>query len=122
MDSAHCGRLGGIRHFLVAGGSAEEGAARYYSAYLWVMFVICDDRGTPLYRSEPWRGLLPFFEHANIAEEQSMAMLERHLILKTVSSVQRLLRELPRLQLRFVCAIDDSGCGSNLLCPQPQGQ
>ncbi|MFI4932490.1 MAG: hypothetical protein ACHP83_19765, partial [Burkholderiales bacterium] len=46
---------------LVAAGDLEEGAARYYSAYLWAMFVICDDRGIPIYRDEPWRGVLPFF-------------------------------------------------------------
>ena len=107
---------------LVAAGDLEEGAARYYSAYLWAMFVICDDRGIPIYRDEPWRGVLPFFEHANIAEEQPMAMLKRQLAVKTLSSVLRLLRELPRLQLRFVCAIDESGCGCNVLCPPPPGE
>jgi hypothetical protein len=107
---------------LIAAGNVEQGAARYYSAYLWVMFAMCDASGAPLYRNEPWRGVLPFFEHANIAEGQAMAMLERHLVVKTLTSVLRLLRELPRLQLRFVCAIDESGCGCGLLCPPPQGQ
>jgi hypothetical protein len=86
------------------------------------MFAMCDLSGAPLYRSEPWRGLLPFFEHANIAEEQAMEMLQRHLVVKTLTSVLRLLRELPRLQLRLVCAIDESGCGCELLCPPPRGQ
>jgi hypothetical protein len=107
---------------LVAAGNVEEGAARYYSAYLWVMFAMCDDAGTPLYRNEPWRGVLPFFEHANIAEGQAMALLKRQLVVKTLSSVLRLLRELPHLTLQFVCAIDESGCGCELLCPPPQGE
>jgi hypothetical protein len=107
---------------LVAAGNVEEGAARYYSAYLWVMFAMCDDHGTPLYRNEPWRGVLPFFEHANIAEGQAMALLKRQLVVKTLSSVLRLLRELPHLTLQFVCAIDESGCGCELLCPPPQDE
>lgn len=107
---------------LVAAGNLEEGAARYYSAYLWVMFAMCDHDGAPLYRNEPWRGVLPFFEHANIAEGQAMALLKRQLVVKTLSSVLRLLRELPHLTLQFVCAIDESGCGCELLCPPPQGQ
>jgi hypothetical protein len=108
---------------LLAAGSVEEGAARYYSAYLWVMFAMCDDAGTPLYRSNRrWRGVLPFFEHANIAEGQAMALLKRQLVVKTLSSVLRLLHELPHLTLQFVCAIDESGCGCELLCPPPQGE
>ena len=106
-----------------AGGKMEDLVARYYSAYLWAMFVICDPQGAPVYRGDrQWRGLLPFFEHANLAEEQPMTMLKRHLAVKTLSSVLRLLRELPRLRLRLVCAIDDSGCGCDLLCPPPPSE
>jgi hypothetical protein len=107
---------------LVAAGDMSELAARYYSAYLWLIFVMCDDAEVPLYREQPWRGMLPFFEHANIAEEQPMAMLKRQLVVKTLSSALRLLRELPRLHLRLACAIDEAGCGCDLLCPPPPGE
>ena len=107
---------------VVAAGSAEEGAARYYSAYLWAMFVICDEHDVPLHSDRKWRNLLPFFEHANIAEEQAFAMLKRQLVVKTLSSVLRLLHELPRLHLHLVCTIDESGCGSGLLCPPPAAE
>jgi hypothetical protein len=104
---------------LLAAGDLAEGSARYYSAYLWSMFVICGEGFEPLFKEQTWRGVLPFFEHANIAEEQTMAALKNQLVVKTLTTVQRLLRELPRLHLRFVCAIDESCCGSTLLCPPP---
>lgn len=105
-----------------SGGNMEELSARYYSAYLWAMFVVCDARQVPVYRDEPWRGMLPFFEHGNLAEDQPMTMLKRHLAVKTLSSVLRLLRELPHLNLRLVSAIDESGCGCDLVCPPPTGE
>jgi hypothetical protein len=104
---------------LLAAGDLAEGSARYYSAYLWSMFVICRENFEPLFRDQTWRGALPFFEHANIAEEQTMATLKHQLVVKTLTTLQGLLRELPRLHLRFVCAIDESCCGSTLLCPPP---
>jgi hypothetical protein len=104
---------------LLAAGDLAEGSARYYSAYLWSMFVICREDFEPLFSDQPWRGVLPFFEHANIAEEQTLAMLKNQLVIKTLTTVQNLLGELPRLHLRFVCAIDESCCGSTLLCPPP---
>jgi hypothetical protein len=63
--------------------------------------------------------MLPFFEHANIAEEQAMATLKSQLVVKALTTIQGLLHELPRLHLRFACAIDESCCGSPLLCPAP---
>lgn len=104
---------------LLAAGDLAEGSARYYSAYLWLMFVICGEDFEPLFKEQVWRGLLPFFEHANIAEEQTMAALKSQLVVKTLTTVQGLLRDLPRLHLRFVCGIDESCCGSMLLCPPP---
>lgn len=104
---------------LLAAGDRAEGNARYYSAYLWSMFVICREDFEPLFTEQTWRGVLPFFEHANIAEEQTMTTLKHQLVIKTLTTVQGLLRELPRLHMRFVCAIDESCCGSTLLCPPP---
>ena len=103
----------------LAAGDRTEGYARYYSAYLWLMFVICRPNFEPLYSERTWRGVLPFFEHTNIAEAQTLSTLRHQLLLKTLMTIKDLLHDLPRLHLRFVCAIDDSCCGSALLCPAP---
>jgi hypothetical protein len=50
------------------GGSGSDVSGYYYSAYLWVIFIICKD-GEPLHPDrEGWRNLLTSFEHGNIAE------------------------------------------------------
>ena len=59
---------------LLAAGDRAEGGGNY-SAYLWSMFVICREDFEPLFNEQTWRGVLPFFEHANVAEEQTMATL-----------------------------------------------
>jgi hypothetical protein len=110
-------RISGLPFY--AGGDKEEASARYYSAYLWVMFVICKPGFEPLYSDEVWRGMVPFFEHGNIAEAQSLAIAKRQLAVKMLSTMQSLLEEMPNLHLRFVCAIDQSCCGCALLFPAP---
>jgi hypothetical protein len=107
---------------IYGGGDNEESSARYYSAYLWVMFVIGKTGFQPLYDEEPWRGILPFFEHGNIAEAQSLAIAKQQLAVKTLTTVQSLLDEMPNLHLRFVCAIDQSCCGCSLLVAPPAGE
>ena len=48
----------------VAGHGAP--ASGYYSAYLWLMFVLQDGEGRA-FHAEPWKNLLVLFEHGNIA-------------------------------------------------------
>lgn len=107
---------------LVAAGDRHEGNARYYSAYLWSMFVICGPGFRPLYTDQTWRGILPFFEHTNIAEAQTLTTLKLQLAVKTLMTIRGLLQELPQLHLQFVCSIDESFCGCSLLAPPPTGQ
>lgn len=88
----------------------------YYSAYLWVIFVIMIKKGEewePLYPFETddaWRGLIPFFEHANIADGNTYDFLSQQLATKALSSATRILRENKRIGLYYACAVDDSHC------------
>jgi hypothetical protein len=84
-----------------------------YSAYIWVLIAICqstpsngeantDRDGQPGYRlvhpsdAELWRGLIPFFQHGNIAEASVYNDIKNELAAKTVDS---LLRELQKADL-----------------------
>jgi GNAT superfamily N-acetyltransferase len=103
------------------GGTPAMVAQRYYSAYLWVIFLICDEHGQPL-EPDRWRNLLTFFEHGNIAEEYTYDALKRQLAHKARYSIERILRDEPTLTVRYACAIDDSGCGSPIAFPPPTGK
>ncbi len=96
-------------------------ALSYYSAYLWVMFVLCTGNETDkeqwleLTRSKStgedgWRNLLPFFEHGNIADASTLNFLSAALVAKTVKAVQMLLVKESTLRLRYACAFDDPMC------------
>ncbi len=123
-------------------GSFERpaGISRYYSAYLWVIFVIQRDRlndGEPrpvwtptnpydAYQKgsrEPWLDFIPFFEHGNIAEPGSYLFLKRQLAEKAVRGIEKMVRNSESFQrtgdanaypLRFALAssLDHSGCGA----------
>lgn len=100
------------------GGTDAAVNALYYSAYIWVMFEVLPaegmavaasgqypDAGTPA-----WERLLPFFEHGNLAEAGTLTTLKRQLALKALEALTRILQANPGVQLRYVCAIDDSNC------------
>jgi len=94
----------------------------YYSAYLWVMFVVEARPGVPLCdKAEPWRALLPFFVHGNIAEPETYAFLKRRLALGVLDSLDAVCQRggLGEATFAYVCAIDDSGCGFALDCQEP---
>jgi hypothetical protein len=86
------------------------------------MFVICDSNDRPMDQRERWRNLMPFFEHGNIADEQTLVTLKKQLATKALSSIASVLDEIPDIKLRYACAIDDSMCGSSLKCPPRPGQ
>jgi hypothetical protein len=96
--------------------------ANCYSAYLWLMFVVCrvDLNGKvealfPEKEDSPWRGMLPFFEHANIANADVCNSLRRMLATKALQTIQQFVQELDdpvNSKIRFVCvcSVDDTGC------------
>ncbi len=107
----------------------------YYTAYLWVCFVMMREKGgefLPISSSEdtrdvsssrePWLDFMPFFEHGNIAESATYQFLKRQLALKALGGLARLIEDWDAanpgtpypLKFAYACAIDDSGCGSDV--------
>ena len=99
----------------------EDRTRCYYSAYIWVAFVLCDEAGRPLH-DEPWRNLLTFFEHGNLAEPNTYEALKLQLAAKVHSSLDLILKRQKHITVRYACAIDDCGCGRPIACSPPKGQ
>jgi len=117
----------------IAGPQAIETSEPYYSAYLWVMFEICDPGKRTGFLNRSWRRFLPIFEHANIANASTLYLLKQQLARKALSTVADMedrfsqavdaeekthgptsssVSALPRTKpvfFRYVCAIDDTG-------------
>jgi hypothetical protein len=108
---------------------SSQGLPNYYSAYLWMMFVICNQRGEPMYpiEREPHLGLIPFFEHANIADQGSLEVSMRQLATKVVLALDEILQrgtsqvntfgQVTNPEISFgggyivyTCAFDHTGC------------
>jgi GNAT superfamily N-acetyltransferase len=107
------GEAHGIRP---TGGTEEQVFAQYYSAYLWVIFLMCDaETGEPLNPDNKWRDLIPFFVHGNIADQQAYDFHSTALARGVAEGCLHLLHSEPDLALRFVCAIDETGCGYDML-------
>jgi GNAT superfamily N-acetyltransferase len=117
----------GIR---VSGGTEEQVFAQYYSAYLWIAFVMCDNTGEPLNPNDPddpdkpdqrWRDIIPFFMHGNIADDATYEFHTSQLARAVLEGALQLLQAEKEngLILRFVCAIDESGCGFDIQYPMP---
>ncbi|MDT7769316.1 MAG: hypothetical protein QOI30_2326 [Mycobacterium sp.] len=104
--------LHGIRR---AGGTEEQVFALYYSAYLWIVFVMCEVKnskpGEPLNPDKKWRDLIPFFIHGNIADAESFDFNAGQLARIALNGALELLRAEKDLALRFGCAIDETACG-----------
>jgi hypothetical protein len=92
------------------GAREEEVKRRYYSAYLWVMFVICAADGEPIYPQQSWRALLPIYEHGNIADGKAYATLKRQLARKALGLLHEIVAAQPALRFRCVCAFDETLC------------
>jgi hypothetical protein len=102
-------------------------SARYYSAYLWIIFVLLDGRGQPFYPPDPasmiesWKNLLCYFEHGNIADATTYQTLKENLIAKCCSSLKEIVQRdrdtrlgpdgNGSLKIAYACAFDDSNCG-----------
>ncbi|MDB5386184.1 MAG: hypothetical protein JWM11_1830 [Planctomycetaceae bacterium] len=128
---------------------ANPDAPLFYSAYLWVLIAICRstdeplpesashaaehqkyaERGYRLIHAEPqdrWRCLIPFFQHANIADVAVYEAIKSELALKTIETLIQELRTaqsagIDWLHFAFVAAYDDNGdaAGSELVSPCP---
>jgi GNAT superfamily N-acetyltransferase len=111
----------------VAGGTEDQVFALYYSAYLWIAFVMCEsedndpDNDEPFNREEKWRDLIPFFMHANIANRDTYGSYCEQLAQSALQGALQVLidQKDSTLVLRFACAIDESGCGYQLLYAPP---
>ncbi|MGH7391505.1 MAG: hypothetical protein ACREM3_18900 [Candidatus Rokuibacteriota bacterium] len=95
----------------------------YYSAYLWVMFVLEAGPGQLLMRpGEPWRALLPFFVHGNIAETSTYAFLKDRLAHEALAAIEAVVQRPgtpPDVTFVYMSAIDDPGCGWQPLVKDP---
>jgi hypothetical protein len=102
--------------------------SQYYSAYIWVMFVVCNQKGEPIYtgRNERWRNLLPFFEHGNIADATTMQSLKENLAAKVVNALKEIMtRPLDQkrgIRIRYACAFDDPNCSDKEGILFPHGE
>ncbi len=102
--------------------------SQYYSAYIWVMFVVCGRDGEPIYNGakERWRNLLPFFEHGNIADAATMQSLKENLAAKTVSALKEIFTRPSDsergIRIRYACAFDDSNCSDREGVLFPHGE
>ncbi|OLD39882.1 MAG: hypothetical protein AUI57_01550 [Candidatus Rokubacteria bacterium 13_1_40CM_2_68_8] len=111
-----------FRRLDVAAGAGRS----YYSAYLWVMFVLEAGPGNLLMSpGEPWRALLPFFVHGNIADSSTYAFLKERLANEALDAIEAVIRRPdtpPGVSFVYMSAIDDSGCGFRPLMPDPGEQ
>lgn len=93
----------------------EPGSRKLYQAYLWVMFVLCDETGEPLFReSKRWHGLLPFFSHGNIADGSTQVFLKLDLAMRALTLIEQFAGRAGKLKFQFTCAVDESACGESL--------
>lgn len=113
--------------------------SRYYSAYLWIMFVVlrydrrarkwvpleADEEINPMRAREPWKGTIPFFEHGNIADAESCGFAKQVLADKVLGAMLQFVTGWPKgkfpLRFAYAGAIDDSHCGTGPLFPRLQG-
>jgi hypothetical protein len=103
-------------------GKDEDEPSGYYSAYLWIMFLIHDQDGKPFF-DRKWKNLLAFFEHGNIADATTYHTLKEQLVTKALSTLSKVLTETKVfplspsnkkqrvLHISYACALDDSHCG-----------
>lgn len=115
--------------------SQETVRSKYYSAYLWIAFVMMEETEdgvlVPLSQarggtSQPWTDLVPFFEHGNLADTQSCAYGKRQLAAKVVEALTEMAAASSergrRTRFVFACSIDESGCDGGLAFEGWQGE
>jgi hypothetical protein len=94
---------------------ADNDSSNYYSAYLWIIFVLLDENGNPYFDGEErWKNLLCFFEHGNIAVASTYQTLKKSLAIKAVNSISEILEREKGIGIAYACALDDSNCRGGL--------
>ena len=94
----------------------ETKLSQYYSAYLWIMFVIVDRESGKLFHEEkPWKNLLAYFEYGNIADASTYQTLKENLVAKLCSSLSEILERPSDREIlqRAGESGDGSGTGEN---------
>ncbi|NJO32826.1 MAG: hypothetical protein HC869_06475 [Rhodospirillales bacterium] len=91
-------------------------SSRYYSAYLWIAFVIRSAEGAYFFPEQRWKNLLVFFEHGNIADARTYGTVKEQLVTKVCATLTKILGDPDRMNglsmfLEYVCAFDDTNCG-----------
>jgi len=90
-------------------------SSNYYSAYLWIIFVLLDKNDKPYFDGEGrWKNVLCFFEHGNIADASTYQTSKRSLAIKAVSAISEILERDKDIRIRYACALDDPNCSSGL--------
>lgn len=130
-------KTGGIRTETVRRSVTHS---HYYSAYLWVTFLMLRREGeqwVPLhpqrdsakgYRlgsDRPWKSTLVFFEHSNLADPETCRFSKRQLAMKALNGIGQM-RELlgaaaDSYKFAYVCGIDDPNCSIPLAFPELAG-
>lgn len=87
---------------------------RIYQAYVWVMFVMCNEHGEALFPKQPWHGLVPFFTHGNIAEPGTYQFIREEVARKALDCLHELAKGSPATYFRYACASDHSNCNHPL--------
>lgn len=95
-------------------GAHVHESRRIYQAYVWVMFVICDERGKELFPKSSWYGLVPFFTHGNIAEPTTYQFIREEVARKALDCLEALATESPQTCFRYACSSDHSNCNQTL--------
>ena len=96
--------------------TAEDETSNYYSAYLWIIFVLQNESGDAFFSApnDQWKNILCFFEHGNIADATTFQALKENLAIKACSSIADIFaREAAmqrKLKISYGCALDDSNC------------
>ena len=91
--------------------------------------TIGDDKtkdGKSFFPDMPWKDLLVFFEHGNIADATTFQTLKESLAVKTCSALAEILQrsaDRDKVRIRYVCALDHTNCAPDcdVLFPPQDG-
>lgn len=133
LDGRKYDRPGGIGPAVPA---YRQLQSRYYSSYLWVMFVLlrregrgkralwvpvnADEKASGFRQasSSPWMTAIPFFEHGNLADRETCRFSKEQLAEKALGGLTRMAAMIPagsaQYKFAYVCAIDDANCSIGL--------
>ena len=105
----------------------DEKSSNYYSAYLWIIFVIKDQQGRPFFNDaeDNWKNIVCYFEHGNVADATTFQSLKENLAVKAANSIADILLREDALgkpiKVEYACALDDANCkhGRTKYEPEP---